>query len=116
MKVENMKEYVTHFSEQLRNETQHKQEVVVGGKIISITPPVLDEYPTYLISLDDHVGTIQVYVPHNMMTSYSNDFEIGKYVFIKGFVSVISRYIGESLKRDISVIAYDVNDITKQEI
>jgi hypothetical protein len=116
-KIAEMKQHVTYFSEQLKREAVHEQDVVVGGKITSIVPLTdFDErYPMYIVILDDLVGQVHVFVPDEMMQVYADEFQIGNYVFVEGFVNVITRRIHKELKRDISIFAYNLKEISINE-
>ena len=111
-KVTEIKQHVTHFSEQLRREAIHEQDVVVGGKITSIIPPLDDTFPMYIVILDDLVGQLHVFIPDEMMQVYMDQFQIGNHVFVEGFVNVITRRINKELKRDISIFAYGMKEIS----
>lgn len=104
---------VTHFSEQLRTETKHEQEVVIGGRITNIVLPLDEQYPMYIVMLDDLIGTTHVYVPNTMMEAYLDHFQIGKTVFVEGFVNVMTRHIKKEKKKDVTIFAYSMKDITK---
>ena len=69
---EKLEKYATHFSEQIKNECNHLDSVVVAGKILSIIPPITDDIKLlsshYILELDDHVGTIFIFVSPMMKT------------------------------------------------
>lgn len=116
LNVTELKKYVTHFSEQLKLEAKYKEDVIVGGKITSITPPMTEEYPLHSMIVDDHVGLLHIYIPPDMFTAYHDSFVQGEYVFVKGIVNVISRQVKGDIQRDYSVIAYDIVPSLKQEL
>jgi|GEM_PF-3645094 len=112
-KLSKFKKHVTHFSEQLKYQVVQEQEVIVGGTILNIVPPVDEEFPMYIVILDDLVGQTHVFVTEEIMNTFMDQFQIGQDVFIEGFVNIISRRIQGKEKRDVSVFAYDVKDFRK---
>lgn len=113
MKIEDIQKHVTYFSEQLRFQAKHEEEIVVGGTITSIVPPIDEAYPMYILILDDLIGTTHVFAPNTLMDAYPNELKIGNVVFLEGFVNVVSRQINKEKKKDISIFAYGMKDITK---
>lgn len=115
MNVSELRKYVTHFSEELKFKTGHRDEVLVGGQIKNIVPPILEEFPMYLIIVDDMVGTLHIYASEKLYKAYSEHLQIGKHVFVKGFVNVVSHYKYDHLEKDYTVIAYDLANINCNE-
>lgn len=111
MNVTEIKKHVTHFSEQLRDLEQEAM-VTVGGTITHIVAPVDEEYPLYVVILDDKVGTIHTVVPDSMMDAYPEQFKVGQTIFIEGFVNIITRQIRKEKKKDVSIFAFSMKDIT----
>lgn len=111
MHILDIKKHITHFSEELKYHAVHEENVTVGGKIIGYVPPVSEDHPMYIFLLDDHVGTVYVHVPEQMVLECSEISE-GNYVFFEGFTNVISRYIEGELKKEVSVFAYNLKDIS----
>lgn len=114
MNITDIQKHVTYFSEQLRS-AEHTEEVVIGGKINDILPPVNEEYPMYVVILDDFIGSSHVYVPDTMFQAFSDDFQVGNMVFLEGFVNVVSSYVSGKIVKETSVIAYGMKDITKEK-
>ena len=109
MNIATIKQHVTHFSEELRHKARHEENVVIGGAIQNIVPPIDEAFPMYIVTLDDLVGISYVVVPSTMIDAYMEDFQIGNFIFIEGFVNIVTR----PNKKDISVFAYSMKDITK---
>ncbi len=112
MELHDIQKHITHFSEEIRLKAIHGEEVVVGGKIESIVPPLSDEHPMYVVILDDQVGTSHVFIPSEMYDAFSSRFQVGQYVFIEGFVKVMSRSIRKETTKDVSIYGYGLKDIT----
>ena len=55
MNIAEIKKHVTCFSEELPEKVKERDEVVVGGKIIGIVPPLGEAFPQYVLMLDDFV-------------------------------------------------------------
>jgi hypothetical protein len=113
MNISDIQQHVTYFSEELRHKAKHEEEVVVGGKITSIIPPVNDEYPMYIVMADDLIGTVHIMVPDTMMDAHLDNFQIGNFIFVEGFVNIITRTDKKETKKDISIFAFSMKDITK---
>lgn len=113
MKIADLKSHVTYFSEELQHKAKHEEDLVVGGKITSILSPVSEEYPMYVLTLDDLVGTSHVMVPDAMYDAYLEEFKIGNTVFMEGFANVITRTVKKEIKKDVTIFAYSMKDITK---
>lgn len=117
MEISDIKPHVTHFSEQLRFEGQHEQEVVVGGKILSVVQPVTQEHhDMYAVLIDDCLGTFIAYVTETLYQTFMNQFQVGNLIFLEGYLNVITRSIRKDIKREVSVLAYGVKDITTEEV
>jgi len=113
MNVAELKEHVTYFSEELRVKGLHREEVVVGGTIRAIIPAVSDEgKDAYIVTVDDHVGLLFVFVSDEMMFAYQDRITIGNSVLFEGLVNVLSR----KDRRDVSIFAYGLKDIHREEI
>lgn len=117
MELTDIKQHVTHFSEQLRLETKHREEVTVGGKILSIIPPITDDlHSMYVLVLDDKVGTHSVYISETLYQAFPEQFKKDNHVFLEGFVNVVNRHIKSAHKKEVSVFAYAMKDITREEV
>ena len=113
MNVAELKEHVTYFSEELKTKGFHREEVVVGGVIRAVVPAVSDDgSDAYIVTVDDHVGLLYVFVSDAMMSAYKDRITIGSSVLFEGLVNVLSR----QGKRDVSVFAYGLKDINKEEV
>lgn len=113
MKIQDISLHVTHFSEELKHKAFQEDEVTVGGKIVSIIPPVNEEFPMYALTLDDHVGLTHALVPDTMMKHYSKELVVGEFVILEGFVNFITRRNKEEIIRDATVFVYSMKDITE---
>jgi hypothetical protein len=111
MKATEIAKHVTHFSEQLKFASQ-EEEVVVGGKLTNMISPVDDHYPMYVAVLDDAIGTLHVYVSDTMISAYPEQFEVGNYIFLEGFVNIMSHRVKDKTEKEVSVFAYAMKDIT----
>lgn len=109
MNVQDIRTHVTYFSEELKLKAVQEEDVVVGGVIQTIVPPVNSEYPMYILALDDKVGISYVAVPENMMTHYGEELQAGNLVFLEGFVNVVKH----NDQKDVTIFAYSMKDITK---
>lgn len=112
MELNEIKKHVTHFSLELKQKAVQEEEVIIGGKVTNVIPPVSDEYPMYIVMLDDHIGVNHVFVPDEMMTEFFSYFQKDNYVFVEGFVNFITRQEKKETKKDVSVFAFAVKDIT----
>jgi hypothetical protein len=112
--------HVTHFSEQIRLNANHLDEVTVAGKIVNIMPPVLETQEnslmsSYVFEIDDQVGSLHVYVSPLMYHHFINILHAGNVVAFEGFVNVVSREMNGELKKDYSVVAYDAKLVKQAE-
>ncbi len=112
MELAEIQKHVTHFSEEIRTNATHGKEVIVGGKIESIIPPLSREDIMYVVMLDDQVGVSHIYVPNLLFHAFPEHFKIGNYIFVEGFVKVMSRSIKKEKKKDVCIYAYSLKDIT----
>ncbi|MBU5262051.1 hypothetical protein [Bacillus atrophaeus] len=115
MELDEIKKHITHLSEEIRLNAVHEQHVIVGGKIVDIIPPFTKENSIYILTIDDVIGTMNVLVSDTFMTEFNDRIELDKYVFFEGFANVVSRFIKKEIKKDVSVFAYSLKDITKDE-
>ncbi|MED3627955.1 hypothetical protein P4478_12920 [Bacillus subtilis] len=115
MELDEIKQYVTHLSEELRLNAAHEQHVIVGGKIVNIIPPFIKENSIFIVSIDDGIGTMNVLISDDFMSQFKEEVVLGEYVFFEGFANVVSRSIKNEVKKDVSVFAYSLKDITKDE-
>jgi hypothetical protein len=112
MNITDIRQHVTHFSEELRHKAKHEEEVVVGGEITNIIPPVSEDFPLYTVMVDDKVGTVHIMVSDTMISAYSDKFQTGSYIFLEGFANVISHIEYRQQRKDVIIFAYNVKDIT----
>jgi DNA polymerase III alpha subunit len=112
MEISEIKKHVTHFSLELKHNAAQEEEVVVGGRVTSVIPPVNEEYPMYIVMLDDTIGVTHVFVPDSMMTEFHSHFQKDNYVFVEGFVNFITRQGKKEVMKDVSVFAFALKDIT----
>lgn len=110
--------HATHFSEQIKQNADHLDEVTIAGEIKSIVVPTsLEENSMssqYIFKIDDSVGEIYVYLSSLMVNHY--DFlYIGRFVSLTGFVNVIRRELKETLVRECSLVAYDAKELVIEE-
>lgn len=108
MELSEIRKHVTHYSLELKLKAVQEEEVVVGGRVTTIVPPVDDEYPMHIVMLDDLVGITHVLVPDNLMDEYKDSFSYGNYVFVEGFVNFVSHQQKKEMKKDVSVFAFGV--------
>jgi hypothetical protein len=114
--INSLKDSVTHFSEQLRLNASHMDEVTVGGEVQSIIAPVLEKSSSdlqsfYVVELDDKVGSLYVYVSKLMFDCYSEVIKTGSMLTFNGYANIITRTVKEKVIRECSVVAYDVKRI-----
>jgi len=109
---------VTHYTEQIKLTGKHLEEVRIGGEIKSVVIPIDHENSkpnslegSYVLTIDDGIGEIFVYVSSLMFHHFSHILQEGNIVVFKGFVNVVSRTIAEQTKRDVSVVAFDAQSI-----
>lgn len=111
---EQIKKHATHFSEQIRNECKHLDEVTVAGQIKTVIPPILDDLRQlsshYVLEIDDKVGTIYVYVSP-LMKNHFEFLELGNYVALSGYVNIVLREVHNETQKDYSVVAYDAKQL-----
>ncbi|ARC67279.1 hypothetical protein B14_200068 (plasmid) [Bacillus licheniformis] len=115
MELADIKKHTTHLSEEVRLNAAHEEHVTVGGKIINITPPFNKENSTYIVTIDDSIGTLNVLVSEAFMTEFKDLVVQGNYVFFEGFVNIVSRSIKGEVKKDVSVFAYSLKCIPNDE-
>lgn len=116
MNISELRECITHFSEEIKQKSKHQDEVVVGGKITNIIPPFLDEIPMYLLQIDDYVGTLYVYLSSNLFEMYQRDLKVDHFICFKGFVNIVSQKIKDEVKKSCSIMAFDVLTLKKETI
>jgi hypothetical protein len=116
LNIEEIRQHVTHFSEELKFNVIQEQEIIVGGRVLSVVPPIDDKYPMYIVMLDDNVGVNHVYVLDTMFNAYKDFFVEGSYIFVEGLANVVSRSRNREIKKEVSVFAYAMKDITREEI
>lgn len=112
MDINNIKQHVTHFSLELPEKTVQEQEVVVGGQITAIIPPVDAERPFFIVLLDDKVGALHVYVSETMMVHFAERITVGQYAFFEGAVSILRHLKFNKVETEAVVYAYGMKDIT----
>lgn len=115
MKINDIKNHVTHFSLELKSKAVQEQEVIVGGKITSIVPPIDESYPFYIVMIDDVIGISYVHVPPDLMDESLDEFKIGNFVFVEGYVTLISRVDKKTqeIVKDASVVVYGMKHVSK---
>ncbi len=104
--VTDIKKIVTHFSEQIK-QTEHKQEVTVAGRIVSVTEyheDYFSEDQWVAMNIDDFVGIVNLFVLKSEYDQMKNDLKIGNFVKSTGYVNQLKTpYSIES-----SIYAYDI--------
>lgn len=115
MEISEIKKHVTHFSLELASKAKFAEQVVTGGRIISIIPPVDEQHRMSILLLDDQVGTSHVFVSDRLMQHHSDAIQVGKYVFFEGVVSLIYRSEGKATKTEAAVYAYGLKEIPSLE-
>jgi DNA polymerase III alpha subunit len=111
MMIDQLKKHVTHFSEELSLKAKAKDDVIVGGRIISvekISEQFFDE-TYYKVTLDDYVGTTKVIISSEMYQHYFEDIAFVDTTFlIKGIVNVVSRKVATGIESQFSVVGYEI--------
>lgn len=108
--IQEIRKVATHFSEEIKKKTHHLDEVRIAGVIKKIIPPVFEKEnhlsSSYMLELDDGVGSIYVYVSQ-AAKGYYDFIQEGAFVSFKGYVNVIYRKINDEIVKDYSVVAYE---------
>ncbi|MCD7911031.1 hypothetical protein KC480_05765 [Bacillus velezensis] len=115
MELAEIKRQITHLSEELRLNAIHEQHVIVGGKIVDIIPPFTKENSIYILRIDDVIGTINVLVSEVFMNEFKNQITLDEVLFFEGYANVVSRVIKQKVKKDVSVFAYSLKEISEGE-
>lgn len=82
--ISKLRPWVTTFSEAIRYQHQHKDELRVGGKIVRIfnfSSMTQDKKDMVYLTVDDDVGEISLMVPGDIYEELDN-----KYSFVKGMI------------------------------
>lgn len=114
MKLNEIRRNVTHLSEELQHRAVQEEEVVVGGLIVDVVPPINDDFPMYIFTVDDTIGTIHVHVPKIMYHAYESSLSKGKYAFFEGFVNIVTSQSRKEVKKNISIYSYALKDISSE--
>lgn len=112
MNITQLKQHVTHFSASLRLDCSHGQEVVVGGRVTHILPPLSESYPKVMVQIEDYLGQLCIFVPEALLDSQEKAVHVGDFFIFEGYVNVIHRIIQNEPIKDITIFAFDMKDIT----
>ncbi|QHW35742.1 hypothetical protein GZH47_33150 (plasmid) [Paenibacillus rhizovicinus] len=109
-----LKPHVTHFSEELKFKAQPRDDVVVGGKIVSVEviPEAFFGETYFKLILDDSIGTTKVIISNEMYHHCFADIAFeGQFFLIKGIVNVVSRKVATGIENQYSVVGYEMSPL-----
>lgn len=129
-----LKDKVTHFSSQLKTNPKNELEVIVGGKIKEIYPPlnlVIDAFTTestnekietidfseyYTVIIDDGLGELLIYVSKDLYKHYESSIQKENICIFKSFTHTLTRSIQGVFAVELSLYAYDIETTEKEEV
>jgi|SRR5579875_2210487 len=104
--IHKLKDVVTHFSEELRLKAKAKEEVTVAGRLLEVKQ-INEEY--YAITLDDFIGETRVLLSNETYDHFQSILHIGSFLSVQGFVNVVTRSIKGKIKKQYSVVGYNIH-------
>lgn len=103
MDISRLKGYITHFSEEIRLNAKHGDQVKVAGMITDVFR-ISENY--YSIVIDDHLGTLKLICTKNFFDHFKSILKHGNYVVFEGYVNILTRFKGGDTERQYSVAVY----------
>jgi DNA polymerase II small subunit/DNA polymerase delta subunit B len=105
MSIAQLRDVVSHFSEELRLKAESKQDVTVAGKLIEVNQLSED---LHVITLDDYVGTTRVLLSHETYVHFQSILKIDSFISVQGYVNKVSREVQRKKETQVSVVGYNV--------
>jgi hypothetical protein len=108
-----LKGKVTYFSEELKTKGETREDVTMGGIIISQVPVFRESVPlNYMFQVDDGVGHFPVYASPLLYDSFEELFQKGRLLLFSGYLDIL---ISHDNQRNPSLYAYNVDALDKEE-
>ncbi|WP_067923954.1 hypothetical protein [Alicyclobacillus shizuokensis] len=106
--IADIRAHVTHFTEEIRLRAQPRDEVTVAGKI---TESFSLDQDLHVITIDDFVGAMRVYMSTEMAEHFKDLLVIGNFVVVRGFVNVVTLNRGDKMEQQHSIVAFELRPL-----